>query len=161
MHRLDTVIRQIDHSVTALKRISRNSVPESLLLNGLEEALQELCLSLQNHQTAISFRSYGIREGLPATFRADVFFITREIIRNAVEHAEAANITVQCTREANAFKITVEDNGKGFDIAAASGETASGIDIVKNRVTFLRGKTTIVSEINKGTTFIIELDLPD
>lgn len=161
MHNLDVVIRQIDHSVTELKRISRHIIPESLFINGLETALPELCLSLQNDKTTIVFKSDGIQKNLPATFQADIFFITREIIRNAVQYAAAEKISVQCRQESNVFHIRVEDNGKGFDIAAVTGENATNIDSIKNQVKSLQGKIAITSEINKGTTFIIELDLPD
>lgn len=159
MHNLDIVIRQIGDSVTELKRISRYIVPESLLINGLEGALSELCLSLQDDTTTISFRADNIQNNLPATFRADVFFITREIIRNAIQHAAAEKITVQCSQGNKTFHIIIKDNGKGFDTAAVTGENATGI--VTNQVKLLQGKIDITSERNKGTTFIIELDLPE
>lgn len=161
MHNLDVVIRQIDHSVTELKRIRHYSIPESLLTEGLETALSELCQSLQSNKTAIIFSCYGILKDLPAILQADIFFIIRQIVLHAVQHSEARAIIVQCSRGSETFHISVEDNGKGFDIAAMSGENATGINMVEGQVKFLQGKINITSEINKGTTFIIELDLPD
>lgn len=161
MQHFETVILQLGHSVAELKRIARHTFPEDLLNNGLDAALHELCRSLENNVTIIEFRASGMQKALPVLFQANIFLIIREILYNAVEHAQAATIIVLCSQQNNSFFITVEDNGKGFDIAAANSENAAGLAIVKNRVRSLQGKINISSEINKGTTFTIELDLPE
>lgn len=52
--------------------------------------------------------------------------------------------------------ITVEDNGKGFDINTAG--NGIGLQNIKSRVSFLKADLDINSNA-KGTTFSIEINL--
>lgn len=156
---LDGVIQQLDNSVTELRRIARNMMPESLLRTGLETALQDLCESLMSAKTTIELQAYGIKKDIPAATQANIYRIVQEILSNAIRHAEASKIVVQCSQNGNVFLITVEDNGKGFDTALIGQSKGIGFSNIKSRVEYLNGKMDVSSDINEGATFNIELNL--
>ncbi len=153
---LDGVILQIDHSVTELRRIARNMMPESLLKVGLESALRDLCESLTTSHTPVEFQAYGIDKELPPVTQANIYRIVQEILSNAVRHADASKIMVQCSQHESVFLIDVEDNGKGFDTSAQ--QEGMGFANIRNRVAYLKGNLDLSSRIGEGTTVHIELN---
>lgn len=56
------------------------------------------------------------------------------------------------------FFITAEDNGIGFDTTTLKDKAGMGLNNIKNRVEYLKGKVEIISTINEGTTVNIELN---
>lgn len=155
---LPAVIHQLDKSVNELRRIARNMMPESLLNSGLETSLKELCESFITDNLKLDFQAYNIRKDLPHETQATVFRIVQELITNAVRHAQARNILVQCSQNENTFYITVEDDGKGFDTTVTEAKKGIGLINVKNRVDYLKGKWDIESAPNAGTTINIEFN---
>ncbi len=156
---LPAVIHQLDKSVNELRRIARNMMPESLLSSGLEVSLKELCESFITDNLKLDFQAYNIRNDLPQETQATVFRIVQELITNAIRHAQAHNILVQCSQNENIFYITIEDDGKGFDTTVTEAKKGIGLINVKNRVDYLRGKWDIESTPNTGTTLNIEFNV--
>ena len=154
---LQKIIGQLDNSVTELRRIAHNMMPVNLLKFGLETALRDLCESLLTDSTRIDFQAYGIENSMPEQTQINIYRIVQEMLANAVKHADATNIILQCSQNGNTFLITQEDNGKGFDTGKADPQKGIGLSNIRNRVGFLKGKMEIESVINEGTTINIEL----
>lgn len=154
---LHKVITQLDSSVSELRRIARNMMPETLLKFGLEIALKDLSEFYMRDHIHIDFQAFSIQENLPLTVQINIYRIVQEILTNAIRHAQAGNIVLQCSQDENNFFITIEDDGKGFDTAMLSAKKGMGLDNVKNRVEYLKGKTEIISSPGEGTTVNIEL----
>lgn len=156
-HNLDQAIDQLDQSVSELRRIARNMMPESLLKFGLEAALHDLCESFSNPATSIEFQAYGVRADMPTGTQANIYRIVQEILSNAIRHAQASEIIVQCSQNDYMFLITAEDNGVGFDTAKLDTSPGIGFANIKSRVAYLSGRMDVQSAINEGTTINIEL----
>lgn len=154
---LDRAIDQLDQSVSELRRIARNMMPESLLKFGLEAALSDLCESFSNPATSIEFQAYAIKTDMSAGTQANIYRIVQEILSNAIRHAQASEIIVQCSQNDHIFLITAEDNGSGFDTAKLDTFSGIGFANIKSRVAYLSGRMDIHSVINEGTTINIEL----
>lgn len=155
---LPKVINQLDNSVNELRRIARNMMPETLLNSGLEAALKDICESLLSEKTKLDFQALNIRKDIPQEIQVTIYRIVQELLANAIRHADARNILVQCSQNDKIFYITVEDDGKGF----INGETSSkgiGLANVKNRVDYLNGHIEINSLPGEGTTINIELNV--
>lgn len=154
---LQKVIEQLDSSVTELRRIAHNMMPVNLLKFGLKTALKDLCEVLMTESTRIDFQAFGIERDIPEQTQINIYRIVQEMLANAIRHANATNIMLQCSQHEHVFLITQEDNGKGFDLHLTSNETGIGLSNIKNRVGLLRGKMDIESVMNEGTTINIEL----
>ncbi len=154
---LEKITLQLDHSVTELRRIAHNMMPVNLLKFGLKTALKDLCESLMNDATRIDFQDLGIEDTLREEVQIHIYRIVQELLSNAIRHAQATNIILQCSQNDHIFFITQEDNGKGFDTQAAGKEKGIGLSNIRNRVGFLKGKIDIDSAANEGTTINIEL----
>lgn len=150
------ILHQLDHSVTELRNISRNLMPESLLKLGLETALKDLCEFYSRKDLHIGFQSIDINSKLPLAVQINIFRIVQEILANAVKHSEAENILLQCSQSNDVFLITIEDDGKGFS-QDSSPTKSMGLHNLRTRVDYLKGKMEINSD-HEGTAINIELN---
>lgn len=150
------ILHQLDHSVTELRNISRNLMPESLLKLGLETALKDLCEFYSRKDLHIDFQPIDINSKLPLAVQINIFRIVQEILANAVKHSEAENILLQCSQSNDVFLITIEDDGKGFS-QDSSPTKSMGLHNLKTRVDYLKGKMEINSD-HEGTAINIELN---
>jgi two-component system, NarL family, sensor kinase len=152
---LEKITLQLDNSVTELRRIAHNMMPVNLLKFGLTTALKDLCESLMSDTTHIDFQALGIEDTLREEVQIHIYRIVQELLSNAVRHAQATHIILQCSQNDDLFFITQEDNGKGFDQDIPA--KGIGLSNIKNRVGFLKGKIDIDSAPDAGTTINIEL----
>lgn len=149
----------LNRSITELRQIAYNLVPETLLKLGLEKALQDLCLLLKTEGVRIIFHAQGIRPDIPESNQIIIYRIVQELINNALKHAQCTEIITDCSQNGNLFFITVEDNGKGFDTSGLKGSQGSGLGNLRNRVELLKGKFHIDSSPGGGTACNIELNI--
>lgn len=147
----------LSKSIVEIRQIAFNLMPETLLKLGLELALKDLCDSLRNKNTEITFQANEISKAIKATDQVTIFRIVQELINNALKHAECSEIIVDCSQNQDLFLITVEDNGKGFNSNDPEASKGLGLRNISNRIELLKGKLEIHSEHNKGTVFNIEL----
>ncbi|MGX5819273.1 tetratricopeptide repeat-containing sensor histidine kinase [Chitinophaga lutea] len=154
---LDEPIGQLKDSIGELRRIARNMMPESLLKSGLETALRDLCASLRHEDTDIEFQASGIRADMPAAAQANIYRIVQELLSNAIRHAQATKIILQCIQNDHVFLITAEDDGRGFDPAAIAPAKGIGFSNIQNRVKYMKGRIDIESRPQEGATINIEL----
>lgn len=153
---LPVIINQLDRSVNELRRIARNMMPESLLNSGLETALKEICESFASPALTVDFQAYNVEQDITQDMQVTIFRIVQELLANAVKHAAATSVLVQCSQNENTFYITVEDNGKGFNANQINVTKGIGLTNVKNRVDYLKGTLDIESAPGAGTTINIE-----
>jgi two-component system, NarL family, sensor kinase len=154
---LERIITQVDSSVTELRRIAHNMMPVNLLRFGLETALRDMCESLMTDGLSIDFQAYGISRAMQEEKQIHIYRIVQEMLSNAIRHAAATSIMLQCNQDEDMFLITLEDDGKGFDTTLRG--KGIGLTNIRNRVGFLNGIIDITSVINGGTIINIELNV--
>jgi signal transduction histidine kinase len=86
---------------------------------------------------------------------AGICQIANEAISNAVRHADATCIVISTLYDQQRFQITITDDGKGFDLEAAQGNSGLGLRNMEQRARLYGGHVTIQSEPGQGTTLTI------
>ncbi len=155
----NSIVLQLDRSVSELRGVARNLMPESLLKFGLETALKDLCEFFINDHLDIDLQTYSIQKDLSLSAQLNIYRIVQELLSNAIRHSNATAILLQCSQDAAAFYITIEDNGTGFRMDSLANSKGMGINNIHNRAEYLGGRVEIESEIGEGTTVNIELKL--
>ncbi|MFD2583059.1 sensor histidine kinase [Pedobacter vanadiisoli] len=157
---LNEIAYQLDHSISELRRIAHDMIPEMLLNIGLEAALKDLCESLTSDNLEIDCQLIKIKNTIPQQIQVSIYRIIQELLTNVVKHAQARNVLLQCTQQKNIFFITLEDDGRGFDTNQQKEKAGIGLNNIKSRVAYLNGKMEIVSHTDQpGTSINIELNV--
>lgn len=155
---IDQAMDDLDRATDELRRIARNLIPEALMSMGLSAALADLCHYLGQGGTKINYQSLGISDDYPKEMSIGIFRIVTEVLNNALKHAEAHQIIVQCEEMDQRFHLTIEDDGVGFDIQSAI--EGLGLISVQNRVAVLNGQFEMVSHQEEGTTVNVNIPIP-
>ncbi len=96
---------------------------------------------------------------LPQDVESSLFRIIQEAITNVIKHANASRIVINMEEADGNIRITIDDDGKGFNTTATEPSTRSGWGIVnmRERVQALGGQFLIDSGPDKGTRVMIEV----
>ncbi|MEI9919086.1 MAG: ATP-binding protein [Bacteroidota bacterium] len=147
----------VDTASVEVRRIAHNMMPEVLMKLGLINALKDLCDSITSGKLlTVSLEVHGMNSRLNSTTEIMLFRIIQELLNNIIKHAHASEAIIQCIRDQSRLSVIVEDNGKGFNTLEAEAGIHAGMDTVKNRVDYLKGKITIDSQKNVGTTVMMD-----
>jgi len=157
---INEAVAMIDNSSEQVRAISHNLVPPSLRDFNLIEAVAAYCENMNAiHDPDISFQHVGNEIVLEKKQEANLFRIVQELVTNSIKHAEAKEIHVQLSNVKDNLQLTVEDDGKGFDVANIKSD-GIGMQNVKSRVDYLGGLMDIKSD-NKGTSFTFTITITD
>ncbi|MCL4515817.1 MAG: HAMP domain-containing protein [Firmicutes bacterium] len=102
---------------------------------------------------------------LPPEVEITLYRIVQEALTNIARHAGARNVSVLVEHKGNAVTAIVEDDGKGFDVAAILGspldEKKLGLYGMRERAALLGGTLTLESREKMGTTVFVTLPLEE
>jgi len=149
----------LDSSITELRRVAHNMMPEALVKFGIKDALGDFCNSLDNRQIKVNFQYFGIEKRFDQKIEISLYRIAQELINNAFKHSQATELIVQLIQEENRVNLTVQDNGKGFNTDILRTSKGSGVANIRSRVEALNGRFDLFSEPGKGTETIVEYKL--
>lgn len=153
---VETIINQLDSSINELRRVSHNMMPEALIKFGLRETLENYCERInQAGGLQVRFQTYGFQERMEQDTEITLYRIVQELLNNVIKHAEAKNVLIQLTREPDKFSLTVEDDGKGFDLKAVNGENHAGLTNIRSRASLLDGTVDISTAPGQGTSVTV------
>lgn len=153
----NNALGKLDESISEMRRVAHNMMPEALMKLGLGQALQDYCDGLSEAQPfTINAEFHGLENRMEPSVEIAVYRIVQELLNNAVKHSQATTILAQVMRQENNLSITVEDNGKGFNKDEAIGSHGAGLKNIKSRVDYLQGQLDIQSVPGKGTSIHID-----
>jgi signal transduction histidine kinase len=88
-----------------------------------------------------------------------LYRIVQELLTNVVKHSYATETYVQLVKDGSRLSVSVEDNGKGFDLEKLEKKKSAGWLSLQSRVNYLKGRLEINSILEKGTTVAIEFNV--
>ncbi len=111
---------------------------------------------------ATSLRVIGTERRLSPDLEVTLFRAIQELLLNAELHANSSQIQVMLDLQDSGIIATVEDNGRGFNVAEAIAQSRAhkslGLASVRQRVEMLNGTVRFQSSPGRGTQVRIELD---
>lgn len=94
---------------------------------------------------------------LPIEVRQNILMLFKEVVHNAVKHAECTEFTVRWRLDRKALWMQFRDNGKGFDPQEV--RNGHGLGSMRRRSRAVNGRLEIDSAPGKSTTITIEAPL--
>ena len=149
----------VDATVVATRRIASDLRPMLLDDLGAVPAIEWLV------------EQFGKRCGIPVSLAVDppdlelagaqatsAYRIVQEALTNVARHAQATDVRVMLRRTGDELVLAVQDDGRGFDLAAARRPNAFGLVGLRERAYLVNGRITIDSAPGEGTR--VEAVLP-
>jgi two-component system, NarL family, sensor kinase len=158
LHNFEKPLLMLDRTITDLRKVAHNLMPEILVKFGLDEAVKDFCNAIET-STGISvvYQNFGEKRKLDNTSEMFTYRIIQELVNNAVKHGNPSEIIVQLIINSKKTILTVEDNGKGFQKELLNGTKGAGMININYRVNYFNGTMDIVTAPGEGTSVHIEL----
>jgi len=131
---------------------------------GLVAALQRYVEEIRGRsRLAINFASVGIGAiHLRPAAATVVYRVVQSAVTNALQHAQAQEISILVQRRGEDLVVVVEDDGRGFDlpsVRAAPLEQRLGLAGMDERAAFVRATLTVETEPGAGTSVFLKVPL--
>lgn len=127
----------LQDAVEEVRRISMDLRPSILDDLGVLAALRWSCREfgkIYNHIQIVS-EMHIDEDSIPDPLKTTIYRIVQEALNNAAKHSEAERVNLYLIHQGDAINLTIQDNGKGFDLPAilASEESERGIGLAGMR----------------------------
>lgn len=157
--RLRKLRDQVREISTDIHRLSYRLHPSKLDHLGLAAAIQSLCKELTDSgKLKVDLQQKSIRADLPRDVTLCVFRIAQEALRNCSRHSDAHSAQVFLEHTRDAIRLSVSDNGCGFDPDSDQVKKGLGFVSMKERLRLVDGDLQIFSQPLRGTR--IEVCVP-
>ncbi|WP_104736402.1 sensor histidine kinase [Hanstruepera ponticola] len=148
-----------NQALEEVRSISRALYPSNLKQLGLTESIEQLLYDLDEQtELFVSVDIDPINKLFNEEQSLNIYRFIQEAVNNVIKHAQAKSLEVVIEHKNQIVKLSVIDNGKGFDNIAALRQKSLGLKTMTERIRILGGEFHIISTLNNGTT--IEVTIP-
>lgn len=98
----------------------------------------------------------GNERRLESYLEVMVFRAIQELLGNAARHSQATLLKINVDLTDDLVRVSVDDNGKGFDIDTVQGQNL-GLKLIRERAEMLGGTFEVDSAMGKGTRVMFTL----
>jgi PAS domain S-box-containing protein len=151
IHKLQLQVQEISSDI---HRLSYKLHPSKLDHLGLAAAVKSLCDELSLTHTGklkVHFHQTGVPADLPIDVTLCLFRIAQETLRNCVKHSGAEFVQVILEKTEHRIRLSISDNGCGFDTHSELMEKGLGFISMQERLRLVGGEISICSQPLRGT----------
>jgi signal transduction histidine kinase len=161
---LEECVLITDQVLDQVRNLSLNLRPSQLDDLGLVAALRWHI----GRQAAVSgliaeFGADELNERLEPALETACFRFVQEAMTNIVRHAEARHAWIESRRHDDRLRVSVRDDGKGFDVGTATRDAIArgslGLLGMQERVGLAGGRLNVSSRPGEGTNIVAEFPL--
>ena len=156
---LDEIAATARDAIDEVRQIAYNLRPYHLDRLGLPQAIEEMVARVSaSSPIAIDVDVAALDGAVSSDNAINCYRIVQECLSNVVRHAHATTASIRAVVDGQDIRLTIADNGTGFDVRRASaGRKTGGLGMVgvAERATMLGGSQTVTSRAGAGTTITI------
>ncbi|MDQ2780128.1 MAG: cache domain-containing protein [Pseudomonadota bacterium] len=127
---LQRALARMDETLGDIRGFSHRLRPTTLDTLGLGTALRqlgdEMCGAVG---TGFELQTENVPADLPAEIRTTLFRVSQEALTNVCKHAAASRVRMKLEAVAEGLRLTIADDGQGFDSAAMTEHPRRGIGL--------------------------------
>ena len=145
---------QVQEISSDIHRLAYKLHPSKLDHLGLAAAVKSLCDELPPMpagKARVHFHQSGVPAELPKDVKLCLFRVAQEVLRNCVKHSGANFVQVLLVKTAHAIRLSISDNGCGFDTRSELMEKGLGFISMQERLRLVGGEIKIYSQPRRGT----------
>jgi signal transduction histidine kinase len=151
------VLSLINESYDEMRSISHQMMPNALIKAGLTAAVKDFLHKIDKDKLKISLEIIGLNTRLDHQVETVLYRVIQETVNNVIKHAKATKLNIQFLKDDDGVSITIEDNGKGFDLTLLQKSTGIGLKNIISRINFLKGTIDFDTAPGKGTLVAIHI----
>lgn len=156
--RLYELSQQIYQNIKRYAQALRPSILDDL---GLVSAIKWLAQETHNLSGIEIEVNTDITPSLSSETELVLFRIVQEALNNVYLHSGASEATVTVQRQGDEIRVTISDDGRGFDLPQQLSEFAAqgklGLTGMAERVQLVGGELEVRSQQGKGTTIVVRV----
>jgi signal transduction histidine kinase len=157
--RLQETRQLVQDVMLATRELSVSLRPGELHGLGLEAALQAYLSDFERRSgLSVHFASTFANQEIPSEVATNIYRIVQEALTNVVRYAEASTVRVVLEHMSSRLRVSVRDDGKGFDLHHVTDPHAVGLIGMQERARMLGGQLAIHSTPGAGT--MVQVDIP-
>ncbi|MEL4307563.1 sensor histidine kinase [Joostella sp. CR20] len=151
--------------IKGVRTATFNLTPPELTDHGIVPALTKLTQELSKFtgKNIVLINKTMFNERMDALKEINCYRITQEAVNNAIKYADSTHIIITISHSEKLLSITVDDNGKGFDIQKLkpreNGDGGMGLTFMKERINYINGRIFMSSTPGEGTRITMNIPL--
>ncbi len=149
----------IDKTIDEVKDMSTRLRPGVLDHLGLIDALEWYTTDFEKRTGLACFFEHQNVPHINDVMSIATYRIVQEALTNVARHASATHVDITLETEDGMLTLSVEDNGRGFDVEEISESTCLGIIGMRERANLIGGILEIKSEYRKGTQVYLRVPI--
>ena len=153
------VAQMIGNAIIEVRNLARGIFPVQMEAAGLPAVLDELVENTSRlHRIAVSFEMIGDVKVEQPEVAMHLYRIAQEALSNAVKHGQATRIAVCVKMDKRGLKLSVTDDGTGFESARVATESM-GLKTMRYRADLIGAAFSVKSGLD-GVIVSCELPMP-
>jgi PAS domain S-box-containing protein len=155
---IDQVIDQLNRVMHEIRNFIAGLGSDLLKGKDLPTALEHMLETLTQHHATRVHLALDERavQALSAEQSLHLILVVQEAVSNCIRHGRAQEATVSLKMLKQSLRLSIRDNGGGFDTATVKG-IGHGLNNMAARAQKVGGRFTVFSKINKGTRVVFDL----
>jgi signal transduction histidine kinase len=158
--RTDRAIDGIHATIRDIRNFIFGLQPELLESADLQSGIRSMAADFQaNTLVDVEIELADDLPGLADEQAANLLAMTRECLSNIARHSGASRATIALERQDALIRLTIGDNGAGFDPGRSPGSGHHGLANLRARAEAVEGTLTVESAPGAGTRIVAEMPL--
>ena len=153
---LDNVGELLSQAMEELHGVVFALRPPDLDDIGVVAAIERYIAQVQRSGLTVHLEAEADPPALTPEVRLAIYRIVQEALHNALRHASADEAIVRFETSDDALRVTIRDNGAGFNPQLATRPTALGLLSMRERAAAIGATFSVMSRPGDGTTVTIE-----
>ncbi len=144
---IQTIMEEVRNTSMALR-------PSTLDTLGILATINWFCRECQNTYRSIQIeKEITLQEReIPDRLKTVIYRILQEAMNNVAKHSRASSVRISLVGRENRIELSIEDNGRGFDLSEAKDVLAGfGLTSLRERTDLSGGAFSMKSQPGKGT----------
>ena len=155
MDRLREQVREMGSDIQALSHELHCAALDHL---GVAVAMRGFCADFgQKQKLNIDFHSQELPSHESPAVSLCLYRVLQEALHNAAKHSRASRFNVQLLGISGEIRLTVSDDGVGFDVESIKKAQGLGLISMRERVKLVNGTFSIDSALNAGTEINVRI----
>jgi signal transduction histidine kinase len=157
--KIENISNIINESLAELRQLSKSLTDDTINENNVTELLRLECEKVNDlKKCSVAFNCHQKNIALLYQTKSILLRIVQEFLQNSIKHAHCKNIQVALNTTEKQLQLSLQDDGKGFEIKNNTG-SGIGLSNMKKRTELIGGSFNLESKKDSGTQLSITIPL--